>query len=155
VQGEDRDQEEIWEPVQPVREPEAEVAEVEIAEAEVAEAAEEPGTGRADADLIPWELPSTAAPGTSGSRTWESSRPPEPRAGSASEPEPVGYRDEEDFFSFDAFFSDADASEKKASASEARPASEPSTPEVGPEPAAAEEDDDLESFQAWLRSLKR
>jgi tetratricopeptide (TPR) repeat protein len=122
-------------PVQPQRlaeEPESEPAPGPAAP-------EEPGTGRAEADLFPWELPMDSAPRT----TWV--RTPEPESRPA--PAPLQPHEEEDFFSFDAFFSDEPSG--GAPGKGATPA-----PEAKPEPAA-EEDDDLESFQAWLRSLKR
>ena len=121
-------------------------------EAEPETGVEERGTGRAEADLFPWELPMDTASGTAGPGAWEPSptTPPPP-----AEPESPRVRDEDDFFSFDAFFSDAPAEERTPSG-EVRPAEGQGATEAAPEPAAAaEEDDDLESFQAWLRSLKR
>jgi tetratricopeptide (TPR) repeat protein len=141
-------------PVEPELKPEPGWSPEPASEAEP-EVAEEPGTGRAEAELFPWELPMETSAGPSRPDVWEASQSATPRTEPENEPEPVGSRDEEDFFSFDAFFAEEPAAEPAPTA-EARPAGEPSAPEVRPEPAAAaEEDDDLESFQAWLRSLKR
>lgn len=85
-------------------------------------------TDPSDGIDFPWELPEEA--------------PAEPAAA-----EEAGA---EELFSFDAFFADTPTA--------------PPAPEPAPEPAPAadaapaapqEEEDDLESFQAWLRSLKR
>ncbi|HET8654749.1 MAG TPA: tetratricopeptide repeat protein [Longimicrobiaceae bacterium] len=127
---------------------EAPATEEESAPGEAVEAPEpelpEPPAGtvgepaRSDEDLFPWELPpqSTQAEATST---------------------------EEDLFSFEAFLTEpAPAAAPEPEAPPAPPAPPPApsprpAPEAKTEQAAEqeEEEDDLESFQAWLRSLKR
>ena len=141
------------------------------------------GTGSAEADLFPWELPGAAL--TAPAPELQSEALPDPLPGWSAEaapeesgPAPTGVVDEE-FFSFDTFFSDAPEPEPKREPEvadsgmedtilaepvvEEGPVAAPPTPPpppapVTPElsaPATVEDDDDLESFQAWLRGLKK
>ncbi|MBW3628199.1 MAG: tetratricopeptide repeat protein [Gemmatimonadetes bacterium] len=96
-----------------------------------------PGASLDDDLPFPWETPEN---------TGSAHTPGAPVASSADEDEP---------FPFESFFTEAET----AGQSPAQPATDPAAPAPGPSsapaPATQEEEDDLESFQAWLRSLKR
>jgi tetratricopeptide (TPR) repeat protein len=127
-------------------EPLMEISELAPAEGPAAEA-QEPGTGSADADLFPWEMPASTLPEAAPSLPEEVL--PEQLPG------------------FDAFFSEVEEQEptvedtvplspEERAPETAPPAAPEAAPPPAPRPAPAEEDDeDLESFQTWLRSLKR
>ena len=139
-----------------------------------------PGTGSAEADLFPWEQPGAAL--SAPAPELPPAALPDPLPGWSAEPAPeesetapIGGVDEE-FFSFDTFFSDAPepSLEREAIVSgiedtivaeplveepavEATPPPPPSAPvtSASPAPVTVEDEDDLESFQAWLRGLKK
>jgi hypothetical protein len=123
-----------------------EISELAPAEPPTGEAPE-PGTGSADADLFPWEMPASTLPEAAPSLPEEVL--PEQLPG------------------FDAFFSEVEEQEptvedtvplapEERAPETAPPAAPEAAPPPAPRPAPAEEDDeDLESFQTWLRSLKR
>jgi hypothetical protein len=122
------------------------VADADAVEAEpwAAAAADEAATPAATEpeEPLPWELP---ADGPAGEPE------PEPEPAAASGPG----------FSFEEFFSPEPEPEPEsppappAAAAEAPPAAPGGTEGAGAPPAGGEEDEDLESFQAWLQSLKR
>lgn len=87
--------------------------------------------------VFPWELPE---------------EPPVQRAaeGAPEEPAPA-----EELFSFDAFFSEPEPSPPAAPAPAPAPAEGEGDRVDAPAPPPRDDEDDLESFQAWLRSLKR
>ncbi|MEX2582647.1 MAG: tetratricopeptide repeat protein [Gemmatimonadota bacterium] len=130
-----------------------------IVEEPVSPAAEDPeelpvmAPALSDEDLFPWELPPSAEPraeegesaqAAAAEPEWPESRP------EAFEDEPFGRTDQPDM---------AESTADPAGAPEPEDESaSPPAPESASETDAtrsAEEDDDLESFQAWLRSLKR
>jgi hypothetical protein len=103
----------------------------------------EPAAPAPDEALMPWELPvapdgePTAAEGAEEAPADE----PEPLPWELPMPEPVLPASGGDDFSFDTFFAEE-------APTEAPRAAEPQTEEES-------EGEDLESFQAWLRGLKR
>jgi tetratricopeptide (TPR) repeat protein len=135
--AEDRDAEEpvfAVELEEPSAEPEEPVFAVEL---------EEPAPAAEPEEALPWELPAEA-PAVDAH--------PEP------EPEPAPVAD--GGFSFEDFFAGEPEPEAEAAAAPppapSAPAPAPGGTEAAGAPAAGgEEDEDLESFQAWLQSLKR
>ncbi len=110
--------------------------------AESAGAAASASGGDDDEELYPWEL----APASAES-------PAQPVEPSLPEPQPVAG------FSFEEFFVEPTPAPPAAAAPEARAPEPVAAAEPPAQPAAAADaggdDEDLESFQAWLQSLKR
>jgi tetratricopeptide (TPR) repeat protein len=99
----------------------------------------------ADDEPFPWELP-VDEPGHAGSPAPYAAAPPEP----ADRPPTAASTDADPGFDASPEQADGDAGEEPAP-NGPRPAAEQWTGA----PDGGDDDDDLESFQAWLRSLKR
>jgi tetratricopeptide (TPR) repeat protein len=106
-------------------------------------AAEHEGTGSAAADHFPWE--DAAEP--EAQRPLSQHRAGDDSGGGTAEPGSF-----EEYLAFDG---EPAGSLPGDSAEQGSTTTAPRTPEAPAAGGAAEEDDDLESFQTWLRSLKR